>query len=53
MDGLGFVRRGLILGLSAGVSATAVAQHPAPPRPAPAARTARVAPSRSELLNLL
>jgi hypothetical protein len=26
---------------------------PAPPRPAPAARTARVAPSRSELLNLL
>ena len=34
MDGLGFVRRGLILGLSAGVSATAAAQakpHPAAP----------------------
>ena len=33
MDGLGFVRRGLILSLSAGVAATAVAQHPAHPAP--------------------
>ena len=33
MDGLGFIRRGLILGVTAGVSATASAQHVGKPTP--------------------
>ena len=43
MDGLGFVRRGLILGLSAGVAATAAAQQPAASHPIP--QYHRAAPS--------
>ena len=45
MDGIGFVRRGLFLGLSAGVAATAAAQTPAASVKHPAPQYHRAAPT--------